>query len=314
MAQPTGSFSTVDAVGNREDLADFIYDVSPTDTPFVSKVKKVDAEAVTHEWQTDALASASNSNVVIEGNDAETDASTATTRLSNVCQISDKVARVTNTQQVVRKAGRRDELAYQMVKRGKELKRDMETMCLMNNAKVSRTDSVAGEMASVLAYIKTNVSMGSGGANPAGTGSDARTDGTQRAFTETLLLNTHQTCWDNGGEPHLAMMGSFNKRTASGFTGVATKYKDITDRRILASADVYESDFGTLTLLANRFMRSRDCLLFDMEFWALAYLRNMTTINLAITGDSVRKQILCEYTLEARNEISSGLVADLTTS
>lgn len=314
MAQPANSFSSYDAVGNREDLSDIIYDVSPTETPFLTMVAKTKATATNHEWQTDVLAAASGTNAVIEGDDATTDASIATVRLGNQAQISDKVARVTGTQEAVNKAGRNREMAYQLVKRGKELKRDMETSLLQNNAKVAGNDTTARELGGYLAWTATNTSRGGGGADPTGDGSNAATDGTQRAFTESLLQTVHQSCWDNGGNPDCLLVGSFNKTQASAFTGVATKTKDVDDKKIIATADVYVGDFGEFNIIADRFCSNRDGYLLEKAYWAVAYLRNMKVQDLAKTGDTERKQIICEYTLESRNEQSSGTIADLTTS
>jgi len=313
MAQPSNTFSSYDAIGNREDLADVIYDVSPWETPFMSKMPKVSATATLHEWQTDALASPSGSNWVIEGDDATTDASTASVRLTNYCGISDKVARVTGTQEAVDKAGRSSEMAHQMVKRGRELKTDIETAMFANNAKVAGTDTLAREVGGIEAWLDTNTSAGSGGSDGS-LGSTARGDGTQRAFTESLLLDVHQLAWDNGGMPDTLYVGPFNKRVASGFTGVATKFKDVDDKKIIASADIYVSDFGELQIVPSRHCRARSAYLIDHDHVAMASLRNMETVDLAKTGDSERKQIICEWTLEVRNEKAHGIVADLTTS
>jgi len=258
------------------------------------------------------LASAA-SNWVIEGDDATTDASTATVRLTNYCGISDKVAIITGTQEAIDKAGRDGEMAYQMVKRGRELKTDMELALFANNAKVAGNDTTAREVGGLEAWIDSNTSAGSGGSDGS-LGATARTDGTQRAFTETLLLDTHQTAWDNGGKPATLYVGSFNKRVASGFTGNATKYKDVEDRKIISSADIYVSDFGELQIVASRHCRSRSAYLIDKEMLAFSTLRNMESSDLARTGDSQRKQILTEWTLEVRNEKAHGLIADLTTS
>ena len=318
MPVPTNTHTTYASVGNAEDVEDVIYNVDPTDTPFLSALDKIKATATFHEWQTQALASASSTNVVLEGNDAVTDATTATVRMGNYCQISDKVPSVTGTQQAIDKYGRSDEMDYQVVLKGKELKRDMETMLLENNARVAGDATTAREMGSVLSYIYTNDSLGATGASPTGQGANsgttARTDGTQRAFTEALLKAVLQDCWTNGGDPDTIMLGGFNKQVMSSFVGRGTPTEDTKSKKIIASVDLYESDFGTLRVKPNRFMRARDALVLQMDMWALARLRPMQTIQLARTGDSESKQILTEYTLVSRNEKASGLVADLTTS
>ena len=127
MALPSNTLTSFSAVGNREDLADIIYDISPAETPFLSAIPKTKATGVKHEWQTHSLTAASGTNKVLEGDDATTDASTTTARVYNYRQISDKVARVTGTQEAVNKAGRRSEMAFQMEARMKEIKRDVET-------------------------------------------------------------------------------------------------------------------------------------------------------------------------------------------
>ena len=317
MALPTNTFTTYSAVGNREDLSDAIYRIDPTDTPFMSGIERERATAVNHEWETQALASANSSNAVLEGDDATTDATTATVRLGNPCQISDKVARVTGTQQSVQHAGRDDEMAYQEMLKGLELKRDMETiLCGTNQAKNTGAAATARLTGAVLSWITTNDDLGASGASPTGDGTDTRTDGTQRVFAESNLKAVLKSCFDNGGKPTTIMVGSFNKQQFSTFTGRATPMEDTKSKKIVASVDAYESDFGTLKVVANRFQRARDALVLQMDMWAVAYLpgRRMVSIPLAKTGDSERRQILSEYTLVSRNEKASGLVADLTTS
>lgn len=319
MALPTNTFTTYDAIGNREDLSDDIYKISPTDTPFFSGIEKTKASAVNHEWQTQELAAASGSNAVLEGDDATTDATTVTVRRGNICQISDKVARVTGTQQAVEHAGRDDELAYQEMLKGAELKRDLETILVgTNQAKDAGNSTTARKTASVLSWVGTNDSLGAGaGASPTTLdGAATRTDGTQRAFTEALLKTVLQLCWAEGGKPDTIMVGGFNKQVMSTFTGRATPMEDTKSKKIVASVDAYESDFGTVKVVPNRFSRSRDAWVLQMDMWKLAHLngRKMLSVPLAVTGDSRRKQIITEYSLQSCNEKASGLVADLTTS
>jgi hypothetical protein len=122
MTAPSGTFQTHQAIGNREDLTDAIYNLSPTETPFVTMAAKVKAKAVNHEWQTDELAAAA-SNANIEGDDSSTNTAVPTVRLNNYCQIFKKTIQVSGTQESVNKAGRDSEIAYQLMKRGKEIKR-----------------------------------------------------------------------------------------------------------------------------------------------------------------------------------------------
>jgi hypothetical protein len=318
MALPTNTFATYEAIGNREDLSDVIYRIDPTDTPAMSGFEREKATAVNHEWQTQALASVDTSNAVLEGDDATTDAATPTVRLGNICQISDKVARVTGTQRAVDHAGRDDELEYQEMLKGLELKRDMESIIVgTNQAKVTGNDTTARKTASLLSWIKTNISKGASGTDPsAADGTGTRTDGTQRVFTEASLKSVLQSVWNSGGKPDTIMVGGFNKQVFSTFTGRATPIEDTKAKKIVASVDAYESDFGRLKIVPNRFQRARDVLVLQMDMWALAYLngRRMVSIPLAKTGDSDRRQMLSEYALVSRNEKASGGVFDLTTS
>ena len=314
MAQPTNTFDTYDSVGEREDLSDVIYSISPTDTPFLSSAAKTQATAVLHEWQTDALAAAVTNNAVIEGDEATLDASVATTRLSNSSQIMDKTVVITGTQESVDKAGRASEIAYQIAKKAKELKRDMESTLTSNNAEVTGGSGTARQLGALGSWVITNDDLASDGASGAGAGNAAHTNGTQRAFTESQLKTVIKSVWNAGGDPSMIMVGPFNKQKLSGFTGNSTRFDAGADATLYTSVDVYASDFGQLQVVPNRFSRDRDAYVLDMDYWGVAFLRDFSMHELAKTGDSEKRQLLVEATLESRNEGASGLVADLTTS
>ena len=314
MAQVSGTYSKYDAVGLREDLTDIIYNISPTDTPFMSSIAKSKATAVNHEWQLDSLAAASASNAQIEGDEVSFSAPSSTTRRGNVTQIATKSVIISGTLEAVNKAGRNSELAYQISKASKELKRDMETSLCDNNAQVAGDDSTARELSGLGSWLKTNQSAGSGGSAPSTSGTNARTDGTQRAFTEDQLKTVIKSVWDNGGDPSMVMVGSFNKQKLSGFTGGSTRFDPAENKRLVAAVDVYESDFGALQVTPNRFQRARDAFVITPDLFAVAFLRDFSLEDLAKTGDAMKQFLLVEYTLESRNESGSGIVADLTTS
>lgn len=313
MAVPTDTFETYASIGNREDLSDVIYNIAPTDTPFLSGIEVTDATAVLHEWQTDTLAAAAQ-NIEPEGDDAATTAATATTRLSNTCQISDKVPRVSGTQQAIIKAGRGDELEYQIAKMAKELKRDMENDLLASNAEVTGSSGTARETGGVPTWLTTNLDEATDATTSTGTGDNERTAGTARDFTEAQLKSVLKQCWDEGGDPDCIMLGSFNKQQASTFTGNATREVGAADRQLYAAIDIYDSDFGELQILPNRFQPASMALVLQKDMWAVAYLRQFQLHNLAKTGDSERRQLLVEFALESRNEAASGAVMDLKTS
>ena len=325
MAVDVATHLTYSAIGNREDLSDMIYRIDPTDTPFITGIEREKASAVNHEWQTQALAAVNTVNSVLEGDDAVTDTATPTVRLGNICQIQDKVARVSGTQQAVEHAGRDDELAYQEMLKGLELRRDQETTVVgTNQAKVSGAPGTPRAMASVISWIKTNTNSNNatpGGSSTSGNpaaadGTGTRTDSTQRAVTEGLVKTVLQSIWNNGGKPDVIMVGGFNKQALSNFVGRATPMENSEKQTIQAAADVYRGDFGTLKIVPNRFMRQRDLLILQMDMWAASYLagRRFVSSVIAKTGDSDRKQILSEWTLTARNEKASGGVFDLTVS
>ena len=313
MAQFSDTFDTYDSIGEREDLSDVIYNISPTDTPFLSSASKTQATAVLHEWQTDSLAAAVTNNAVIEGDEATADAITATTRLSNSCQILDKVVTISGTQEAVDKAGRASEIAYQIAKKAKELKRDLESTLTSNNQEVTGGSGTARQMGALGSWIATNDVFGAGGASGSA-GNTARTNGTQRAFTEAQLKSVIKSVWNSGGNPQIIMVGPFNKQKLSGFTGNSTRFDAGADATLYTSVDVYASDFGQTQVVPNRFSRDREASVLDMDMWGVAFLRDFSMHELAKTGDTEKRQLLVECTLESRNEAASGMIADLTTS
>ena len=312
MAQPSETFDTYDAIGQREDLTDVIYNISPTDCPFMQSVGRSKASNTLHEWQTDSLASADGSNAHIDGDDATGTAITATTRETNRCQISRKVVVISGSAEATDKAGRKSEMAYNVAKKMKELKRDMETILTGKQEAVTGNATTARKTRAVESWIVTNKGHGTGGATSS---AGAVTDGTQRSGTEALLKPVLQSIFTSGGEPTTIVVGPSNKQTFSGFSGIATQYRDnrkVGPVQILASADIYVSDFGELAIVPNRFSRDRTAHIIQPDMWSVAYLRPVKKEKLSKTGDSDKIMLIAEYCLEARNEASSGKLADLS--
>jgi hypothetical protein len=317
MAQPTNTFDSYDAIGNKDDLSEVIYNISPTQTPFLTMAQKMKAKNTYHEWQTDSLAAAAQ-NAVIEGDDATLDASAPTSRVGNYTQISDKTVVVSGTQEAVQTAGRESELGYQIAKRSKELKRDIELVLTGNQASAAGSSVVARTTGSIEAWLTSNVSRGAAGASGGFSAGvvTAATDGTQRAYTESLLKSVIQSCWANGGDPGTIIVGPKNKAVGSGFTGIATQYREnkgTNQATIVAAADIYVSDFGEHKIMPSRFSRDRSVLVLDMEYWGIAYLRPFQQKELSKTGDSEKRLLLVEYALVAKQQAASGVVGDLTT-
>lgn len=321
MTVPLGTFQAHSAKGNREDLSDIVHDITPMDTPFMSNVARGSADAVLVEWQTDSLASAAV-NSQVEGDDAATDTASPTTRLGNYCNLSWKVPRVSGTQRSVDSAGRRDELSYQTAKRGRELKRDIETALLGLQAASAGGVATARVCAGVAAYLWTNqVTTSAGATTPTvsnGAPTTAPTAGTSPAtVSETDLKDAISACWDEGGDPTVVMCGSYNKKQISGFAGIATLYRDsqgMQPASILGAADAYVSDFGQHQIVANRFMPAANIYVLDLEYWEVQYLRPIQQAELAKTGDSDRRMILAEYTLCAKQPDSSAKIYTTATS
>lgn len=326
MAIVSNTFTKYDVVGLREDLADVIYNISPETTPFISNMTK--RRQVTNtffEWQTDSLASAAV-NAVIDGDDLSSFTSvSATSRLGNYTMISRKDFIIAdNMAGTLDLAGRRSEIAYQLAKKGDELKRDMEfNMVGVNQAAVAGNNTTARKTASLSAFIRTNTSKGTGGADPtvsSGIVNAARTDASssnQRAFTETLLKAVVSSVWSEGGEPEILMVGPFNKQAVSAFAGIAAqRYMAPGDgpSQIIGAADVYISDFGAISVVPNRFSRERDAYIIDPDLVEMASLRPLQSEELAKTGDATKFMMLAEYGLQVNQEAGLGIIADLTTA
>ena len=309
----TTSTDTYDQIGIREDLSDSVWDVSPEEVPFSSNCKKESVENTYFEWQTDSLAAVS-ADTAVEGDDATFAPASPTVRLGNYTEILEKTAMTSGTLEATNRAGRGKEMAYQVAKRVKEIKRDFEHHLVgLNQARVAGDDSTARKTASYSAWCASNTDGAA--ADPAGTGADAATDGTQRAFTETLLTNVIDACWLSGGNPTVIMANAFNKRALNGFSGHADQVRhDAADKSVINAVSVYESDYGVMQVVPNRFLRARDVLVFEKDYWSIGILRGMKNTPIAKTGDAEKRQVVMEAGLMAKNEASSGIIRDLTTS
>jgi hypothetical protein len=322
MATKAGTFGVgpgtniVAAIGGREDLTDVIYNISPTETPFMSNIGRTKCTATTHEWQTDSLATAAD-NQQLEGEDYDSagiEVSVVTARATNYTTISAKTLMISGTHESTLKAGRKSEIAYQVAKKGKELKRDIEFTLCQKQAPVASTGGTTRKTRALESWIDTNVSE---------TGSThgstfVITDGTQRNLTEAMVKSAVQQAWTSGGDPEMMLCGPVNKQNISSqFSGIATMYREQSGTgpgTIIGAADVYVSDFGELKVVPSRFSRDRTISILQKDMWAIAYLRPFRVYDLAKTGDAEKRLLLSEYTLESRNEASSAKVADLLTA
>jgi len=312
------TFTSFDAKGIREELANVISNIAPEETPFTSNVGSENVSNTFFEWQLDDLSSV-DVTPVIDGDDvASFDATTATVRVGNYTQIRRRSMIIADNLGFQDLAGRNDEVAYQLAKRGKEIKRDLETIYTGNTARSAGSASAGRVTAGLGAWIATNVNKAGDGTNPTAVdGSDARNDGTQRDFTEAMLKDVMQKAYTEGGNPSVLMVGPYNKTVVSGFAGIAAqRYQAPTDgpTTIIGAADVYLGDFGALTVVPNRFSRERDAWCLDTEYASIATLRPIQAVDLAKTGDAEKKMLICETGVKVTNEKAHGLIADLNVS
>jgi len=306
MTAPTNTYLTTAAIGNREDLSDTIYRISPTQTPVFTMASKAKATNTLHEWQTQDLAAASAVNAQVEGDDATAVAATPTVRLTNRTQIMSKTASVSGSQEAMNSAGRKSEMGYQLALKALEIRRDAETNLTQSDVLATAPRSFRG----LRGWLVDNVNR-NGGTLASYTGNTGYTAGTLRSFTEAQVKDVLQQIFTAGGEPDTIMLPPALKQTFSSFTGNATRMDKSEDKKLYASVDVYVSDFGELQAVPNRFMATRDVAILQADKLAVAYLRPFMTIELAKTGDADRRQILAEFTLEMRAPKSSGMVYDV---
>lgn len=315
MSVPTGTFTTSDSVGIREDLHDKIWMLNKDEFPFQSSIGSGTAKQVYAEWQTDTLGSASSTNYQTEGDDTSSFSIVATTRVGNRNQIMKKAFAVSETDEQAVAAGRKSEIGMQTMKQGRQIKMDLETTLLLNQAS---SGSEPRKMGGLLSWLTSNVDRGSGGSSGGFSSGNttAATNGTQRTFTEALLQSTIRSAWNNGARPSVLMMNGFLKEKFSAFAGVATQYQQAQGKiaTIIGAADRYVSNFGTFTAVANRYISTRDVVGIDPSYAKVLWFRKFRRVELAKTGDSRKFHIIGEMTLEVSNEAAHFVVADLTDS
>ena len=317
MAVNANTNQTYDVSTIREDLDAALASISPTETIFMSSIGTRNVDNTYFEWSEVDLAAAAD-NRAVEGDAATNSAPTNAVRKGNYTQISTKTVEVSSTNQAVNGVADAQTVAKQVAYKLSEMKRDMEKMLLDNVAASAGTASTARQTAGLPAFLTTNTSRGTSGADgtTSGTGSAgypdaAATDGTKRNITETLLKGVIADCWDAGAEPSVVLCGSSQKQTISGFTGNATRYKEAEDSKLNAAIDVYISDFGELQIVPARHIRARDVFVLDPNYAAVAYLQTAKQEPLAKNGLSERRLISAEYGLQVTSEKAHGVIADV---
>lgn len=325
------NFDRFDLAGSgdnvREDLTDVIYNISPTEVPFQANSGRGSMKNTLHEWQIDELAAVDTGNAAIDGADFGTDASDESQRIGVFAQISIKYLAVSRRANIVNKAGRKSELAYQIAKKGKELRRDVEAIATLNQATLQGNSTTASLSAGLGAWIKTNSFRGALGADPAlsnttfGEPTTAATDGTPTALTEVNLLEQLRDAYIAGGNPNMFMVGPTVKQRFSNYmftdpARIATQYQDQGPNNkggvsVIGAVDVYVSDFTVIDIVPNRFQRERDGWILDTEYWQISYLDGYKTETIAKIGDAERRHILVDWGVVSKNEAASAVVADI---
>lgn len=319
MAVTANTNETYDVTTIREDLSEALASVSPTETVFMSAIGTRSVDNTYFEWSEVDLAAAAT-NTQIEGDvGLSNSAPTNAVRKGNYTNISAKVVEVSDTNQAVNGVANAQTVAKQVAYKLSEMKRDMEKMCLSNVAGNAGASGTARVTAGLPAFLTTNASRGTGGADGTTSGSGtsgypnaAATDGTQRAITEALLKGVIADCWDEGATPSIVLCGSSQKQTISTFTGNATRYKEAEDSKLNAAIDVYISDFGELQIVPARHIRSRDVFVLDPSYAEIAYLQTANQKPLARTGLSERRLISAEWGLQVTSEKAHGVIADVS--
>ena len=317
MAVTANTNETYDVSTIREDLADAMASISPTETIFMSTIGTRNVDNTYFEWSEVDLAAAATNNQIEGDAGLSNNAPTNAVRKGNYTAISAKVVEVSDTNQNVNGVANAQTVAKQVAYKLSELKRDMEKMALNNVAAGAGASGTARTTAGLPAFLTTNVERGTGGANGTTSGSGsagypnaAATDGTTRAITETLLKSVIASCWDEGADPSVVLCGSSQKQTISSFTGNATKYQEVDGKRLTAAVDIYVSDFGTLQIVPARHIRARDVFVLDPSYAKIAYLQTARQKPLARTGLSERRLISAEWGLEVTSEKAHGVIAD----
>lgn len=333
MTVPTGTYQSFQEVVDKEDFHNAIYDISPTETPFINMAKRLKAKSHLHQWQTDRLAAASASNANIEGDDATGDTASPTVNLKNHTQLMDKVAIVSTTNEAQDHHAIDSMMAYQVAKRGKELKRDLEAACVQNNAATAGAAASAALMASLESWLMysdvigsnntangTSVAEGTAQTTPGWSTSSgipltAPVDSTSAgSISETTLKNCIARTWNQGGDPSVIMCGATIKGKLSTFSGIATRFREVGSKQqaqIIAGADVFVSDLGDHKIVPNRFMRTSVLFGLDPEYVGVAFLQPFSQTELAKTGHSMKRMLAAEATLVVQNPLAHFKIGDI---
>ena len=304
--------------GNREDLSDKMWDLSPTATPGITAMGKNTSTATSHDWLTDTLTD-SDETTAVEGADATAARPASRVRLSNYTNIIERTAKVSRTQDRVKKGGGvKGELSYQVARRIKEMKLSAEK-CIygVSRIKAAGDEDNARVAGSFDTYITDGWAGPGDGTAPAGNSADVATKGSARNFSEDILAEALAGLWErsNGNENVIAIMGRHQRKVFSDFAKTSIDRNISTDdKKFVAAINVYDGDYHLVTATPSRQCRADAVYIQDSEYVKLSELDPLQTSDLGKVGDSRRKQVVWEWTLEVCDPRAHVVIDSLTTA
>lgn len=325
------NFTSTSQGGQREDLANWISNISRDMTPFVSSIGKGKASATLHEWSTDTLEAASVQ-AAAEGASFVESASPVVARVTNRTQILTKGIRVSGTLEAVDKVGRKSEFKYQTEKRGKEMARDLEVIMLSGQVSAVHGSSATGniqalarKMGAYQAYSTVNIvagtaaaATGTGAVTGAGDGSNIAVAQTAHTNALVSLADINETLRLVNGvtsvAPNKLMMSTTNKvRFSDLMTGTTNVRRNIDEKgKLKQSVDLYESDFGDVELVHNYLMGNTEIFVYDPSTMSINTLRPLHFRDISEDGDSLRSFMVQELTFEAKTPTGNAVILDVT--
>lgn len=317
MPKVANAFTTYQAVGNREDLSNAIYNIDPFDTPIMSAIRRRNVKNRIFDWQTENLPIVNPNNAQLEGFVLANAPAQPTIRQNNVTQISERDATVSGTQEESDAAGKGSEMAHQMALASKVLKSDMETILCGRQARNDGNDTgPTARTTEAFSHWVARVKDKLGNAN-AGIAPGTITTGvpvlstdpfvapaTPVEITEAMLGDAMQQAYTNGASPTLWIVPPGPKRTISTFVGRSTTQVLVGKTEVVSTIDVIATDFGRIKVAPSRWVPVDVGLLIDPDYAAVAFFRAFRQFLMARTGDAETRMIVVEWGLEMRNALA----------
>ena len=319
----------------NESVMQTVWDISKIPLEFLDRIGSDRTGNHFAEWTIDALSDVDLDNSNVDGEDAGADDSVLGTRVGNFTQLLDKVVRVSMRARAVDTIGFADTLAYQVMRRQQEIRRDLNAIMLENQASnADDGNTVPGRLGGLPSWLTTNTSRGVGGADggfAAGIVA-APTEGEARGLTETLFRDLAQSIYEQGGNPSIAhstpaMIRQFSEY---GFTETARIARLQRNEQIssgsataVASINIWLTDFNVqLELVSDRLQAVYDSadigpvdvvnlFMYEPAFLMEGVLQGVQVVELATTGTAKNRQMINDTTLKVLNEAAHGVIADL---